>query len=77
MKFDKDRAIARLEIPKNQDSDVDALVVDFLVRCAVHVEAVEARFGSRIIEVCHGVIVKLEQTAWKPCLDDCESNCGS
>lgn len=62
VELDEDGVLARLEVFGNQNPDIDALVVDFLVRRAVDVEAVEARLWRRIVERRHGVIASCELT---------------
>lgn len=57
VEFDEDGMFAGLEMFGNQDSDIDALVVGFLIRRAVDVEAVEARLWRCIVKRCHGSIV--------------------
>lgn len=53
MELDENGVFAWLEGLGDQDTDVDRLVIDFLVRGSVDVEAVEASFGRGVIEWCH------------------------
>jgi hypothetical protein len=54
MELDKDGVSAWLERFGDEDPDVDGLVVNLFVGCAVDVEAVEARFWRRVVERGHG-----------------------
>lgn len=53
VKLDEYWVFSRLEIFWDQDTDIDCVVVNLFVRCAVDIETIKACFWCSIIERCH------------------------